>query len=110
MTTEEDTEVGLTVQAAEVSRALHSISKIAGDESGPGKRDILFNNQVGIVVPAGFVNALMAQMERNKQKPIATYRRKNGLYVAKIKMKLKGKPGFTRQGANPQLIRFAGNP
>ena len=52
-------------------------------------------------MPAGFVNALMAQMEKKKQKPIATYRRKNGLYVAKMKMKLKGKSGFARQGANP---------
>ena len=38
-------------QAADVSKALHSISATTGPEDGPGIHDVLFNNKMGVVVP-----------------------------------------------------------
>ena len=99
MTSENGVDLGITMQAADVSRALHSVSKIAGDENGDGRHDILFNNKVGIVVPTGVVSAVMQRMKKEGKTPLATYKRKNGLYVAKFK--LRPKAGFTRPGTKP---------
>ena len=77
-------------EVADVTRALHSISRISGAESGPGEHDVLFNNKRGVVVPPGTVEKILAML---KIVPITEYKRKGGLYVAKMKMS-----GFTRQG------------
>ncbi len=73
---------------ADVARPLHSISKMAGPEDGPGVHDILFNNKKGVVVPPGVVNAILEHI-----KPILQYDRKGGLYVAELTMS-----SFARQG------------
>ena len=98
MTGENGANIGITWQAANVSRALHSISKIAGPEEGDGRHDVLFNNKVGVVVPPGIVNAIIGALEKRGKAPTATYRRKGGLYLAKMKMK--NAPGFTRPAGN----------
>ena len=97
MTAEDGQQVGITWQGANVSRALHSISKVAGPEDGPGQHDILFNNKMGVVVPAGIVNAVVAALQKRGKKPLMTYKRKGGLYTTKVRMR--SSPGFTRRGA-----------
>ena len=57
-------------KVAGVSRALHSISKMAGPAEGPGDHDILFNNRVGVVVHPGIVDLVL-----NYVKPLMQYDR-----------------------------------
>ncbi len=75
-------------KVADVSRALHSISKVAGPAEGPGDHDVLFNNRVGVVVPPGIVDLVF-----NYVKPLMQYDREGGLYVAEVTMS-----GFARPG------------
>ena len=81
---------------ADTTRPSHGVSHMCGPYDGPGTRDVLFNNKMGVVVPPGTVNAIIAQMQRNGKKPVATYKRKGGLYVTKMKMKAAS--GFARRG------------
>ena len=81
-------EIGCAWQVADVTRALHSLSKIAGPEDGPGKQDILFNNRKGFVVPPGVVDEIMKRI-----KPVAEYERQGGLYVAEMVMSSFPRPG-----------------
>jgi hypothetical protein len=74
---------------AEVTRALHSVSKIAGPEDHPtGYQDVLFNNKRCCVVPPGIVELIMS-----KVKAVAEYKRSGGLYLADITLS-----SFARQG------------
>ena len=74
---------------AEVTRALHSVSKIAGPEDHPtGYQDVLFNNRRCCVVPPGIVDLIMS-----KVKAVAEYKRSGGLYLADITLS-----SFARQG------------
>ena len=74
---------------AEVTRALHSVSKIAGPEDHPtGYQDVIFNNKRCCVVPPGIVNLIMT-----KVKAVAEYKRAGGLYLADITLS-----SFARQG------------
>jgi len=74
---------------AEVTRALHSVSKVTGPEDHPiGHHDVLFNNKRCCVVPPGIVELIMTTV-----KAIAEYKRSGGLYLADIKMS-----SFARQG------------
>jgi hypothetical protein len=74
---------------AEVTRALHSVSKIAGPEDHPtGYQDVIFNNKRCCVVPPGIVDLIMS-----KVKAVAEYKRAGGLYLANITLS-----SFTRQG------------
>ena len=75
-------------EVADVSRALHSISKVAGPPEGPGHHDVLFNNRIGVVVPPGVVDLVLKFM-----KPVMQYEREGGLYVAEVTMS-----GFARPG------------
>ena len=75
-------------KVADVSRALHSISKVAGPPEGPGSHDVLFNNRVGVVVPPGIVDTVLKYV-----KPLMQYDREGGLYVAEVTMS-----GFARPG------------
>ena len=75
-------------KVADVSRALHSISKVAGPADGPGDHDVLFNNRIGVVVPPGVVDLILKYVS-----PIMQYDREGGLYVAEVKMS-----GFPRPG------------
>ena len=71
-------DVGCRWEVADVTRALNSVSKVAGhDEGGPGKQDVLFNNNFCYVVPPGIVEKVMKTM-----KPVAKYHREGGLYLA----------------------------
>ena len=74
---------------AEVTRALHSVSKIAGPEDHPiGCQDVIFNNRRCSVVPPGIVDLIMS-----KVKAVAEYKRSGGLYLADITLS-----SFARQG------------
>jgi hypothetical protein len=74
---------------AEVTRALHSVSKVIGPEEHPtGHHDVLFNNKRCCVVPPGIVELIMKRV-----KAIAEYKRSGGLYLADIALS-----SFTRQG------------
>ena len=79
---------GCKWQMAEVSRALHSVGVTAGPKGGPGKQDLLFNNDKCYVVAPGVVNAMMKHL-----KPVAEYDREGNLYVAEVSLS-----SFTRQG------------
>ena len=81
--------VACTWQAADVTRALHSISKVTGPEHGPGVHEVLFTNKRAVVVPAGFVEEILKQA---KVVPLLEYHRKGNLYLAEVKLS-----SFTRQ-------------
>ena len=86
-------QVGCKWQVADVTRALQSVSTTTGPAEGPGTHDVLFNNRLGVVVPPGVVDKLLALMEKKGKKPIATYPRRGGLYTAEVELS-----GFSRQG------------
>ena len=80
--------VGCKWQVADVTRPLHSVSRITGPADGPGHQDVLFNNKKAVVVPPGIVEKILQSI-----KPVAQYNREQGLYVANMTMS-----GFTRPG------------
>ena len=73
--------VGCKWQVADVTKPLHSVSKVTGPADGPGTQDVLFNNQRCVVVPPGVVDEVL-----KKVKPVAEYLREGGLYTAEMKM------------------------
>jgi hypothetical protein len=73
--------IGCDWDLADVSRALHSVSKVAGPYEGPGKQDILFNNKRCVVVPPGVLDAIMKHVSA-----VAEYKREGNLYVAEMTM------------------------
>ena len=81
-------EVSCEWKVADVSRPLHSISKMTGPADGPGTHDVLFTNLRAVVVPPGIVDKIMKHI-----KPLVQYDRQGGLYVAEMTLS-----GFTRPG------------
>ncbi len=81
-------EVSCEWKVADVSRPLHSISKMTGPADGPGTHDVLFTNRRAVVVPPGIVDKIMMHI-----KPLVQYDRQGGLYVAEMTLS-----GFTRPG------------
>jgi hypothetical protein len=81
--------VGCNWQMAAVSRALHSVGVVAGPKDGPGKQDILFNNEKAYVVAPGIVKKIMEHC-----KAVAEYDREGNLYVGEMTLQ-----SFHRQGA-----------
>ena len=81
-------DIGCGWKLANVTRALHSVSKVAGPYDGPGKQDVLFNNKRCVVVPPGIVDEILRRV-----KPVAEYHRRGNLYLADLQMS-----SFTRQG------------
>jgi hypothetical protein len=77
-------------KAANVSRPLHSLSKIAGPPGGiaNSKQDILINNDVCVVVPPGIVAEILKRVT-----PVASYAREGNLYVGDMVLS-----SFPRQG------------
>ena len=73
---------------AEVSRPLHSVSKLCGPYNEP-KQDVLFNSKKCVVVPPGIVDKIL-----NHVSPLLQYNRKGGLYTTDIELS-----SFQRQGA-----------
>ena len=51
-------EFGCRWQVADVTRPLHSVSKVTGSKGGPGKQDVLFNTQRCVIVPPGIVEEI----------------------------------------------------
>ena len=74
-------QVGCDWQLADVTRPLHSVSKVAGPKEGPGKQDVLFSNKVCVVVPPGIVAEILKRV-----KPVAEYEREGNLYLGKFEM------------------------
>jgi hypothetical protein len=68
-------------QVADVARTLHSVSRTTCPADGPGNFDVIFNNRLGAVVPAGIVDKIL-----EKIKPILQYDRRGGLYCAEVKL------------------------
>ena len=64
-----------------MTRALHSVAKVAGPKGGPGKQDVLFNNNIFVVVPPGVVGEIL-----KKIKPVMGYDREGNLYIADLAM------------------------
>jgi hypothetical protein len=82
--------IGCGWKAAAVSRPLHSVSKVAGPPGGikNSKQDVLFNNDICVVVPPGIVAEILKRVT-----PVAQYAREGNLYVGDMVMS-----SFTRQG------------
>ena len=83
-----DGKVGCAWTACAVTRPLHSASKIAGLEDGPGLQELMFDNHVGVVLPPGLVKILLKHI-----KLVARYPRCGRLYEGDFEMS-----SFTRQG------------
>ena len=80
---------------AEVTRALHSVSKVTGPEEHPtGHHDVLFNNKRCVVVPPGIVEKILKVIS-----PIAEYKRQGGLYLAEMELSNTPDEDFHRPGA-----------
>ena len=76
-------------QAADVTRALHSVSKVCGPkEHETGLHDVLFNNTDCFVVPPGVVRAIMKRLTA-----VAHYKREGGLYLANLTLSSFGRQG-----------------
>ena len=80
--------VGCTWQMAAVPRALHCVGIVAGPKGGPGKQDILFNNEECYVVAPGIVKKIMDHC-----KAVAEYDREGNLYIGEMTLS-----SFRRQG------------
>ena len=80
--------VGCNWQMAGVSRALHSVGIVAGPKGGPGKQDVLFNNEKCYVVAPGVVKKLMETLTA-----VAEYDREGNLYIGEMSLQ-----SFHRQG------------
>ena len=68
-------------KVADVVRTLHSVSRTTGPADGPGNYDVLFNNRLGVVVPAGIVDKIFEKIN-----PIMQNDRRGGLYCAEVKL------------------------
>ena len=77
-------------KAANVSRPLHSISRVAGPPGGPkmSKQDVFFNNAFCVVVPPGIVAEILKRVT-----PVAAYAGEGNLYVGDMILSI-----FHRQG------------
>jgi hypothetical protein len=79
MQQENGVHISQEVQVMEVTRPLHSISTVCDNEF-----DVVFTKTEGLVLPAGLLDEVLALV---KQKVVARYKRKGGLYVAKMRVK-----------------------
>ena len=71
--------VGCNWQMAAVPRALHSVGVVAGPKGGPGRQDILFNNEKCYVVAPGVVKKLMKTLSA-----VVEYDREGNLYIGGV--------------------------
>ena len=65
-----DASVGCQWQMADVNRALHSVARVTGPKDGPGKQDVLFDNEVCVVMPPRTVKEILKRI-----KPVMRYQR-----------------------------------
>ena len=88
--------IGGSFHVADVTRPLHSTSRICDSvsKSCPAGHEVLYTKGEAVVVPEGAFSRFLGQVRR-----VATYKRTGGLYVAKMKLKApRLKADFTRQG------------
>ena len=94
MVTEDGKTINNVVRVADVTRALHSTGLICDT-----KKEVLFPQTEAVAVPAGTLERFLGTIRR-----LAEYKRKGGLYVAKMKVRKRVQPGkptaspFGRQG------------
>ena len=83
-------EVGCGWKSADVSRPLHSVSQVCGPAGGAAaaKQDVLFNNDMCVVMPPGLVREIL-----KGAKSIVQYDREGNLFMGDMVMS-----SFTRQG------------
>jgi len=81
MQQEDGQHISQEVQVMEVTRPLHSISMVCDNNF-----DVVFTKTEGLVIPAGLLDEVLAVV-RKKAQVRATYKRKGGLYVAKMRVK-----------------------
>ena len=75
--------------AAATTKALHSVSQIAGPEEHPtGLHDVMFNNKIGVIMPPGTLDKLLQTM-----KPVSEYKRRGDLYVTDVALSTFRRPG-----------------
>ena len=86
-----DASVGCQWQMADVNRALHLVAPVKGPKDGPGKQDVLFDNEVCVVVPPGTLKEILKRI-----KPVMRYQREGNLYIAELSMT--SLPSFQRRG------------
>jgi hypothetical protein len=79
MEQEDGRHISQEVQVMEVTRPLHSISTVCDNE-----HDVVFTKTEGLVLPAGLLDEVLAMV---RKKVVARYKRKGGLYVAKMRVK-----------------------
>ena len=96
MVTEDGKNINNVVQVADVTRALHSTGLICDT-----KKEVLFTETEAVVVPAGALSKFLGSLKK-----VAAYKRKGGLYVAKMKIRKRVNPDsasaspFGRQGSS----------
>ena len=81
-------DVGCDWCLADVTRPLHSVAKVTGPKDGPGKQDVLFDNERCVVVAPGTVKKIMQHL-----KPVAEYEREGNLYLADMTLSSFRRPG-----------------
>jgi len=86
MVKEDGSTINNVVQVADVTRALHSTALICDT-----KKEVLFTQNEAVVVPAGSLSRFLGTMKR-----LAEYKRKGGLYVAKMKVRRRAQPGSAK--------------
>ena len=76
---EDGKHIAQEVQVMEVTRPLHSVSMACDNDF-----DVVFTKAEGLVIPAGLLDEVLALV---RKKVVAKYKRKGGLYVAKMRVK-----------------------
>ena len=84
--------VGCGWQAADVARALHSVSQTTGEPENP-RQDVLYNASRCVVVPPGVVDYVLNVMG---VVPVMEYEREGNLFTAEVELS-----SFPRQGVSP---------
>ena len=85
-------DVGCGWQAADVARALHSVSQTTGPVEKP-RQDVLYNAARCVVVPPGVVDYIMKHLSIF---PVMEYKRDGNLWIAEVELS-----SFTRRGLSP---------
>ena len=85
-------DVGCGWQAADVAKALHSVSQTTGPIEKP-RQDVLYNAARCVVVPPGVVDYIMSHLNIT---PVMEYTREGNLWTVEVELS-----SFTRQGPNP---------
>ena len=100
LTSEDDSlKTGCTLNLTDSTRALHSCTQMADQGN-----DILMSRTQAVVVPEGMVDRVLAIMAKEGKKIRATYPRRGGLYVARVR----ARPGV-RPSARSAAPRPAAN-